>query len=755
MPQYVLQDALHRGQGDQCNIICTQPRRIAAISVAERIKNEMGLSKDGKDSLVGYQIRMESSRGPSTRLLFCTTGVLLRQLQGDPSLKKLSHVIVDEVHERDLQCDFLLVVLRSLIKSSSHLKLILMSATIDQEKFSAYFNRCPVVSIPGRLFPVSQHYLEDIIELTGHMIEDDSPCAFPIDETKDSTIVNVTGAGGRSVRQHVSWTSKATHQPSNAADDHYNQYLNQYSETTQKSMLKVDPSVINYELIEDLLTVLCTQQVEAKGNGSILIFMSGYAEIQTLVDLLLSNREFGDSEKYWILPLHSSVATEDQQGIFMRPPEGTIKIIVSTNIAETSVTIDDVTCVIDTGRVKQMSYDSRRQLNSLQEIWVSAASAKQRMGRAGRVTSGKCYRLYPRHLHLRAHDKPEIQRAPLTDLGLQIKVYGFGSCKSFLAQAMDPPSLELVHEAIVVLREIGALAGTDDDGEGRLTPLGRSLSALPVHVKLGKLMIYGAIFQCLDPILTIAAMMECRSIFVVPYGKQKESQAARQSFMKHQSDLLTDLHAFQCWEREKSRGNQYEKQFCRKYFIHQKTAYEISRMKRRFESLLSQIGFINDSVNTYSTDWSVLAGILAAGLYPNVLSITGSKNKTNRPNFWDRKQQVFLHPSSMAHSASLDVFPSEWMGYHTKVQTSRVFVLSTNPLCSLSLILFGGEIHLEIEKGSLVIDDWIEFQCTGRIGVLLFELRQAMDHILESIFDRQQTLRHREFITTVVTLLKQ
>ena len=302
--------------------MCTQPRRLAAIAVAERVSEEFGERDIGvSPSLVGYQIRLDKRVCKTTQLLFCTTGILLRRLQSDPSLSSVTHVILDEVHERDINCDVLLCVLRSLSLKPRRrpLKILLMSATISTKQFSSYFSHCPILTIPGRLYPVTQRFLPDILEVTGHIIEAGSKCSKAEKEIGEE------------------WYSP---------DDDV-----QYSDTTIRSMTRVLPHVINYDLIEDLLQFIV--QDEDTPAGAILVFLPGLSEITRMSTRLKANRRF-DPE--WILSLHSSLPASDQKRIFTRPPAHQVKIILSTNIAETSVTIDDVTVVVDSGRVKMIDF---------------------------------------------------------------------------------------------------------------------------------------------------------------------------------------------------------------------------------------------------------------------------------------------------------------------------------------------------------------------------------------------------------------
>ncbi|KAH8042220.1 hypothetical protein HPB51_021304 [Rhipicephalus microplus] len=355
VPQFILDSYIEKGLGSLCKIICTQPRRISAISVAERVAAERA-ERCGESA--GYQIRLEC-RAPRDRgsILFCTTGILLQQLQSDPYIVSASHVILDEVHERDLQTDFLSIILKDLLVVRPDLCVILMSATINAEMFSEYFGNCPRLEIPGITFPVDVIYLEDILEHTG------------------------------------------------------------YSNKTLGTLSEWNEMRIDLDLVHALISEICAKKPE----GAILVFLPGWEQINDLNKLLTADRYLRGS---LIIPLHSMMPTVNQRQVFDRPPAGVRKIVLATNIAETSITINDVVYVIDCGKIKMSNFDVDKNLATLNAEWVSRANAQQRKGRAGRVQPGVCYRLYTswRESQLEAYQLPEMLRTRLETLILKIKV---------------------------------------------------------------------------------------------------------------------------------------------------------------------------------------------------------------------------------------------------------------------------------------------------------------------------------------------
>jgi len=438
VPQFILDHEAARLRGAATYIMCTQPRRIAAVSVAERVAEERGEPRPGaRGSRVGYHVRLDAASHKGTKLMFCTTGILLRQMASNPTLEGISHVLIDEVHERTMQSDFLLALVRAVAKRRNAsrerpLKVVLMSATMDATLFSRYLGGCRILAAPGRAFDVKQHYLEDIYEMIRYQLAHDSRCSLRY-------------YGGEARRNFKAGTKDEEHLIKGGWGDDitgreilsktYDPELYRgYSTATRRNLIRLDEAKIDYDLLEELLMYL----IENTHDGAVLVFLPGAAEINRLHDVLSAAHRFRD---HWILPCHSNVNPEDQRRVFHRPPEGVRKIVLSTNIAETSITIDDCVYVIDTGKVKERQYDAARGMGLLLEGWVPKASARQRKGRAGRVRPGECFSLYTRARaeSFQAYAKPEIMRVPLEELCLQIKLLRLGSCKDFLAKVVQPP----------------------------------------------------------------------------------------------------------------------------------------------------------------------------------------------------------------------------------------------------------------------------------------------------------------------------
>jgi len=326
-----LEDQLARGR--PCKIYCTEPRRISAISLARRVSEELGERKNDlgtSRSLVGYAIRLESNTSKETRLVYATTGIVMRMLEGSNDLKDITHIVLDEVHERTIDSDFLLIVLKKLMARRRDLKVVLMSATVDAERFSRYLEGAPVLTVPGRTYPVEVKYLEDAVELTGYTLDNHyQEKATDLDDDGEVEAV-----------------------PSDLVRDQNTKALKGYSARTRNTIAWIDEYRIEFELITQLLIKIATDDRLGAYSKAILVFLPGIGEIRQLNDLIVGHPLF--SSNWYVYPLHSTIASEDQEAAFLVPPPGIRKIVLATNIAETGITIPDVTCVIDTGKHREM-----------------------------------------------------------------------------------------------------------------------------------------------------------------------------------------------------------------------------------------------------------------------------------------------------------------------------------------------------------------------------------------------------------------
>ncbi|KAM5292465.1 ATP-dependent DNA/RNA helicase DHX36 isoform 2-T2 [Ctenodactylus gundi] len=709
--QFILDSYIERGRGSACRIVCTQPRRISAISVAERVAAERAESCGGGNS-TGYQIRLQS-RLPRKQgsILYCTTGIILQWLQSDPHLSSVSHIVLDEIHERNLQSDVLMTVIKDLLSSRSDLKVILMSATLNAEKFSEYFGNCPMIHIPGFTFPVVEYLLEDIIEKIGYA---------PEQKERRSQFKRcfMQGRVSRPEKEEKEAIYKERW------PDYVRGLRRRYSTHTVDVLEKMDDDKVDLNLIAALIRHIVLEEED----GAILVFLPGWDNISTLHDLLMSEVMFKSGNT----------------SVFKRTPPGVRKIVIATNIAETSITIDDVVFVIDGGKIKETHFDTQNNISTMSAEWVSKANAKQRKGRAGRVQPGHCYHLYNglRESLLDDYQLPEILRTPLDELCLQIKILRLGGIACFLSKLMDPPTDKAVQLSIRHLMELNAL-----DKQEELTPLGVHLARLPVEPHIGKMILFGALFCCLDPVLTIAASLSFKDPFVIPLGKEKIADARRKELAKEtKSDHLTVVNAFKGWEDARRRGFRYEKDYCWEYFLSSNTLQMLYNMKGQFAEHLLGAGFVssrnpNDpQANINSDNEKIIKAVICAGLYPKVAKIRlnlGKKRKMVKV-YTKTDGLVSLHPKSV--NVEQTDFHYNWLIYHLKMRTSSIYLYDCTEVSPYCLLFFGGDISIQKDNDqeTIAVDEWIVFQSSERIANLVKELRKELDTLLQEKIESPQ-----------------
>eukprot|EP01018_Ginkgo_biloba_P025644 Gb_33245 [translate_table: standard] len=718
LPQMILEEEIESLRGAQCNIICTQPRRISAISVASRVASERG---EPLGESIGYQIRLETKRSACTRLLFCTTGVLLRRLVHEADIPGVSHVLVDEIHERGMNEDFLIIILRDLLHRRPDLRIVLMSATINAVLFSEYFGNAPIIHIPGFTFPVKEIFLEDVLEKTRHGVN-----------------INKLSRGRN--KDPLTQLFEAV--------DIKSAYRG-YSLATQQSLEAWNGSQLDLDIVEATIEYICRNERE----GAVLVFLTGWDEISSLIEKLEGNPLLRNSKKFLLRPLHGSMPTLYQQEIFQRAPSGMRKIVIATNIAETSITIDDIVFVVDCGKSKETSYDALNKISCLSPSWISKASAHQRRGRAGRVQPGICYHLYPRLIYdaMPQYQLPEILRTPLEGLCLQIKSLRFRDIAAFLSKALQPPEPLAVQNAVDLLKTIGAL-----DEKEELTSLGCHLSTLPLDPKVGKMLLMGVVFQCLSPALTIAAALAHRDPFVLPIDKKKEADEAKRSFAgDSNSDHIALLRAFEGWQLAKRDG--WERQFCHRNFLSPPTLQMMEDMRLQFYDLLADIGFIDKSssqvYNRYSVDFEIVSAVLCAGLFPCVVQC---KQQGKRMAFFTKEDgRVSLHPSSV--NSNVQSFPRPYMVYSDKVRTTNIYIRDSTNISDYALLMFGGSLTpSQSGQGIEMLGGYLHFSASKRTLELVQNLREALDRLLQRKIDEPSLDIHTEgrgVVPAVVELL--
>lgn len=490
MPQY-LAEAGYTAKG---RIGVTQPRRVAAMSVAKRVAEEFGC-RLGQE--VGYTIRFEDCTSPETKIKFMTDGMLLRECLIDTEVSAYSVVMLDEAHERTIHTDVLFSLMKEAARQRPDLKLIVTSATMEAEKYSEYFNKCPVFTVPGRTFPVEILY-----------------CKTPESDYLDASLITV-------MQIHL-----------------------------------------------------------AEPPGDILLFLTGQEEIDTACNILFDRmKSLGKlAPKLNIFPVYSTLPSEMQTRIFDPTPPGERKVIVATNIAEASLTIDGIFYVIDPGFAKQKVFNPKTGVDALVVTPISQASAKQRSGRAGRTGPGKCYRLYTEvafKQEMMPMSVPEIQRANLGSTVLQLKAMGINDIIHF--DFMDPPPVQTLINAMETLYSLGAL-----DEEGLLTRLGRRMAEFPLDPTLSKVLLAAVDLSCAEEMLTIVAMLSVETLFYRPKDKAAEADQKKSKFYQPEGDHLTLLAVYEAWKH-----NKFSNPWCYENFLH-------ARSLRRAQDVRKQILQIMD-----------------------------------------------------------------------------------------------------------------------------------------------------------------
>ncbi|XP_022931521.1 DExH-box ATP-dependent RNA helicase DExH6-like isoform X1 [Cucurbita moschata] len=729
VPQFLL-DYMW-GKGEACKIVCTHPRQISAMSVAERISYERG---ENVGSDIGYKTWLDSHGGRHSSVILCTTRSLLRVLipegleasekRRKKVLSNLTHIIVDEVHERDCCTDFILTILRSLLPSYPHLRLILMSATISAKRFSRYFGVCPIIDVPGITFPVKNFYLEDVLSIvksqkenhlddkimgvsdevrelteedklaldeaihTAWLNDEFDPLLELVAKPGSSQIFNyqhsVTGltplmvlAGKGRVSDVCMLLSFGAicelrakdgttalelaergdqKETAKAIREHLESSISNSKEEQRliDTYLEKNSNSVDITLLEQLLEKICRDSKE----GAILVCLPGWNEICKTLDRLSDNPLFKDASNFLIIPVHSTLPYKMQKKVFSQPPPGCRKIILSSNIAETAITIDDVVYVIDSGWNEEKSYDPYNNVSTFQLSLISKACAKQREGRAGRCQPGICYHLYSksRASSLPDFQVPEIKRMPLEELCFQAKLLAPNrGIERFLRKTLDPPVLDTIGNAILVLQDIGALSQDE-----RLTELGEKLGSLPVHPVTSKMLIFAILMNCLDPALTLACVSDCKDPFTHPTlpSARRIADAAKAelaSLYGGHSDQLAVVAAFDCWKNAEERGQ--ESLFCSKYYISRSTMSKLSCMRKQLKMELVQNGFMPKDSSTCSLnarDPGVLHAVLVAGLYPMVGRLRPPLMKGRRAVVVTRSRgKVLLHRQSLNFEPSL------------------------------------------------------------------------------------------------------
>ena len=638
LTQFLYED----GYGERGMICCTQPRRVAAMSVAKRVSEEMEVKLGG---VVGYAIRFEDCTSKETVIKYMTDGVLLRESLTEPDLDRYSCIIMDEAHERALNTDVLMGLIKKVLARRRDLKLIVTSATMNSDRFSRFYGGAPEYFIPGRTFPVDIQYSR-------------TPCE-------------------------------------------------DYVDAAVKQVLSIHVS---------------------QGPGDILVFMTGQEDIEITCDLVAERlRLLHDPPKLSILPIYSQMPADLQAKIFDKAAPGVRKVIVATNIAETSLTVDGIMFVVDSGFSKLKVYNPKMGMDTLQITPISQANASQRAGRAGRTGPGKCYHLYTERAfkeEFYVATIPEIQRTNLSNTVLLLKSLGVKDLLDF--DFMDPPPQDTISTSLFELWALGAI-----DNVGELTPLGKTMTAFPMDPSLAKTIIVAQEYGCTEEMVTIVSMLSVPNVFYRPKERQEESDAAREKFFVPESDHLTLLHVYSQW-----RMHGYSDSWCAKHFLHAKA---LRRAREIREQLADIMRVQRVPLTSCGGDWDPLRMCVCAGYYHQAAKVKGIGEYTNLRT----GVAVQLHPTSALYGLG---FLPDHVVYHELILTSREYMSCVTAVDPHWLADMGGVFYSVKEKGYSAREKRIterEFSRKAELEAQMVADKEAEDMRLERESLRPRGRRRR------------
>lgn len=715
IPQFLLDDSHCQSSSATPHVVVTQPRRIAAISVAERVAWER---KQQVGDMVGYAVQGSVARATSSQgtIEYVTVGTLLRRAVSDPLLKQCDVIVVDEVHERDLLTDFLLILVREILPQRPALRLVLMSATVDIATFTNYFNQCPVLKVPaGTLYPVEEVFLCD------EFFREYPQAQFLLQEEE-----NMAAAAMMSDRDDLlgrAWDG---------------------GEEVSTALL---------ELMQATIIDLATSRVEP--SSAILCFLPGWPEIRHLCEQL---QECSAASQLWVLPLHSTLPKEQQKQVFQKAPAGKVKVILGTNIAESSITIQDISIVLDSGLQRELTYNPRRRMSSLDTVWISTSNAIQRKGRAGRVQAGRVLRLYSQTQmkRLLSSPAPEMQRGDLAQVCLQAVALG-RDARRFLAEAPDPPSVDSVETAMDVLVRIDAI---EEGLAPRILPSGEVLARLPVEPLLGRAAMLGALLGVPEAAAAILVVSGGRSPFVSSTHSKDEVRSKMSSFCGW-SDVFSAARALFAWEKKyRDKGEVAGRSWARANLLNPSQLATFSRLKQQLlrdmhrskivlEGLQQLSAYDDQDVEPPEDDGDASSGILESWEEVEGSLDTGenSGNATIDDNLMDDRVEMFLKAVlCTAYAANLARRPnSSSSSFATKgVRAARISPSSVNAVYQKTSSESGGTdpewfLYSEMQssgdkkkkaylQNTTRLDEW---QVGAFAGLMVKDLQSEEDPVIE------------------------
>ena len=605
-------------------IACTQPRRVAAMSVSERVAEEMDVALGDE---VGYTIRFDDVSSAKTRIKYLTDGMLLREAMSDPTLQRYSVIILDEAHERTVHTDILIGTVKELLQRRPDLRVVVMSATLEEKKFQKYFCEAPLIHISGRRFGVEVFYAK-------------------------------------------------------APESNY-----------VEASIRIATHIHLYE-----------------GEGDILVFLCGEDEIENAVERLQNGIRIAEHSSanchkgpVLVLPLYSALPPQQQKKVFKQVPEGTRKIVVATNVAETSLTIDGVVFVVDCGFAKQKVFNPKLRVESLLVTAVSQAAANQRCGRAGRTRPGKCFRLYTRHAFetlLQPQTHPEILRCNLGSIVLHMKKMGIEDFVHF--DFVEPPAPETLMRALELLNYIGAL---DDDGA--LTSDGDIMSHFPVEPEMAATLLHSRQYKCGNEIAKICAMLSVQNPFFHNPKDAQRANRAREQFYHQTGDHLAMLQTFEAFE-----ANAMSPDWCLENFLNSRAMKQAANVFKQLTSIMRRQGLPVDSDSEADAQYgNNIRKAILRGFFMNVAMALPTKNQY----------------MTVKDNVKAILFPSTFLNRRPQFVVFNELVLTSNTY---------------IRTVTAVSDDWLLESCASYFELDDFD--GVAKQVLEPIWKRYRAQQQEQ-----------
>ncbi|XP_032669935.1 ATP-dependent RNA helicase DHX30-like [Odontomachus brunneus] len=699
VPQFILDSYARSGNAVKCNILVSQPRKISAISLADRVANERS---EILGDVVGYQVRLENvTPQESGRIVYCSTGILLRKLQCSPSLVGCSHVILDEAHERSIDTDILMILLKRALNLNPELKLLIMSATIKAHLFQKYFN-CATIKVPGRVYPVEVNFMEDIKNLPNF--------------------------------------------------NKYRPYAYQFR--PEAPILNDLPVLTDFINIVQIIKWISAN----KPYGAILCFLPGWSEIMQVQKMF--EDEPLSTQKQLILTIHSRQTHDAQRRIFQEVPKDTRKIILATNIAETGITIPDVCYVVDSAIRRVVKWNDAKDMLCLHNDWITKANIQQRKGRAGRMKPGESYHLIKRteYDNLEEYPTAQILSSSLEKTILECKSYTDENMKIFFSNLIEPPAPNKIQKGVEYLINNGIL-----DKDENLTALGKRMTVFTTHPRFSKALVYSAIFKCVHPVVTIANVFSGEESGFSEELVEKTKNRKNKMIYHPSSDHLAISRIFKAWSTYSIKRHRLAVKFCRKMHLRQNKMKLLSMTRDLFLRqmvlcrLLNNTHMYNDFDNA-ANKFEDKDELVKAIIYAATQQLIEHKNvglkkgilRTGINELRVGKIKALISGDSVNYKRK--IWPSSYLTYFRSEHDDmckRMIIRETSMISPLTILLFNQQeiqcyerddkIELKINVNK---DDTLNFSCDKRTADVLLKFRNIMWSVVQYSLEKEEMEFH-------------